>query len=350
MYIKDVDMALEDWNFKVRNKLPYEVKLSLTETRVIDFNRALGCSVYVSFSGGLDSTLVLHLVRKYLGDDVPAVFVDTGLEFPEIREFVKKCEKTYGNIITIRPEISHKEILSRYGYPFVSKETAAKIRKLRHGNLSDRYRNYLLNGDERGKLGRCPVKWQYLADKDFPVEVSEKCCYYLKEKPLLKYQKETGYKPFIGITQDESFMRARKYAKTGCNVLTGKHIQSKPIGFWNKDDVLRYIVENNVEYCSIYGDIIQNAKGKYITTGEQRTGCMYCLFGVHLEEEPNRIQRLADSHPAIYDYIMRGGQIGEDGVIRPYKGLGYRRLQEPLGINLEPFAQMSLFDDKESGI
>ncbi|MBE6747513.1 MAG: aminotransferase V [Ruminococcaceae bacterium] len=344
MYIQDVDTKLKDWDFKQRYLLPYDIKLNLTETRIIDFNRRV--DTYISFSGGLDSTLVLHLVRKHIGEHIPAVFVDTGLEIPEIRNWVKRCEEIYGNIIILKPKLSHQEILSKYGYPFVSKETAAKIRKLRHGNLSERYRNYLINGDERGKLGRCPVKWQHLADKDFPVEVSEKCCNFLKESPLISYQRQTGRYPYIGITQDESFMRRRQYERTGCLVLEGGKIQCKPLGFWNKNDVLRYYVENRLEYCPIYGDIVLNAKGEYITTGEQRTGCMYCLFGIHLEQEPNRIQRLHETHPDIYEYIMRGGDIGEDGVIRPTPkyGLGYRKLQEPLGINLEPMAQTSLFD------
>ena len=340
MYIQDVDLKLKDWDFKSRKYLPYEVKLSLSETRIIDFNRMF--PTYVSFSGGLDSTVLLHMVRKHLGDSIPAVFCDTGLEFPELREFVERANDIYGNIEIIHPKMSFLEVLKRYGYPFPSKEVAQGIRKLRHGNLCDRYRNYLLNGDERGKIGMIPKRWQYL--KDVPIDVSEKCCDVMKKQPFARYEKEhNDCKPFIGITQDESFQRARQYARTGCNVFEGNHPQSKPLGFWTKQDILRYVSENNLEYCSVYGDIKKSSDDTYYNTGEARTGCMFCLFGIHMEEYPNRIQRLANSHPQIYDYIMRGGRYDENGILRPESGLGYRKLQDTFRIDLEPFEQTTLF-------
>lgn len=338
MYIQDVDLKLKDWDFKMRKYLPYEVKLSLSETRIIDFNRMY--PTYVSFSGGLDSTVLLHMVREYLGADIPAVFCDTGLEFPELKSFVAKANQIYGNVITVKPKMSFVEVLQKYGYPFPSKEVAQSIRKLRHGNLCDRYRNYLLNGDERGKIGMIPKRWQYL--KDASVEVSEKCCDIMKKQPFAQYEKETDRKPFIGITQDESFRRERQYARTGCNVFDGKHPQSKPLGFWTKQDILRYVKENNLEYCSVYGEINQIDDEHYYNTGEARTGCMFCLFGVHMEQHPNRIQRLAETHPQIYDYIMRGGKYDENGILRPDKGLGYRKLQDTFGLDLEPFEQTTL--------
>lgn len=338
MYIQDVDLKLKDWDFKMRKYLPYEVKLSLSETRIIDFNRMY--PTYVSFSGGLDSTVLLHMVREYLGTDIPAVFCDTGLEFPELKSFVARANQIYGNVITVKPKMSFVEVLQKYGYPFPSKEVAQSIRKLRHGNLCDRYRNYLLNGDERGKIGMIPKRWQYL--KDASVEVSEKCCDIMKKQPFAQYEKETDRKPFIGITQDESFRRERQYARTGCNVFNGKHPQSKPLGFWTKQDILRYVKENNLEYCSVYGEINKIDDEHYYNTGEARTGCMFCLFGVHMEQHPNRIQRLAETHPQIYDYIMRGGKYDENGILRPDKGLGYRKLQDAFGLDLEPFEQTTL--------
>ena len=95
----------------------------------------------------------MHLVRK-LYPDIPAVFIDTGLEFPEIKEFAL----SQPNVIKLRPKMSFRQVIETYGYPLVSKQEAAKIRKLRHSNISDKYRNYLLNGDERGKYGMLSKK------------------------------------------------------------------------------------------------------------------------------------------------------------------------------------------------
>lgn len=297
MYIQDIDLKLKDWAFAQRKGLPYDLKLLLSERRIRDWYSHWQGDVYISFSGGLDSTILLHMVRKFC-PDVEAVFCDTGLEYPELKQFVKK----FDNVTTLRPEISFRDVIKKYGYPLVSKETAAKIRKLRHGNLSERYRNYLLHGDERGKLGKLAEKWKFLLDA--PFDTSEKCCDVMKKKPFKKFHKETGKYPYLGITQDEGFQRQRQYEKTGCNVYDANAPKGQPLGFWTKQDVLRYAVENNIEICSVYGDIVCE-NGVYRTTGVQRTGCMFCAFGCHLEKYPNRFQQMQTTHPQLYAYCMK---------------------------------------------
>lgn len=275
MFIKEDDLKLNEWQFSQRKFLPYEIKTRLAETRIKEWYENWNGQVYLSYSGGLDSTALLHMIRKTVGEEVPAVFSNTGLEFPEIVRFVRKAS---GEFLEIYPRdkkgkrISFKQVVSEYGFPLISKETALKIQKLRHGKLSDRYRNYLLNGDERGKFGVLAKKWQFLINTEF--DTSEKCCHIMKKNPFKQYEKESGRKTYIGTTQDEGFMRARLYAHTGCNVYDGKTIKSQPLGPWNRQDVLRYIVENDVEICSVYGDIRKSPNGLYYTTGEQRTGCM----------------------------------------------------------------------------
>jgi hypothetical protein len=78
--------------------------------------------VYVSFSGGKDSTVLLNLVREDY-PNVRAVFVDTGLEYPEIRQFVK----TFDNVEWLKPKMTFKNVVEKYGYPFISKEVSEKV-------------------------------------------------------------------------------------------------------------------------------------------------------------------------------------------------------------------------------
>ena len=108
---------------KMRQALPLEAKISMTKLRIREFVQEFGTDgVYVSFSGGKDSTVLLHLVRE-IYPDVPAVFVDTGLEYPEIREFVK----TFDNVEWLKPKMTFKQVIEKYGYPFISKETSEAV-------------------------------------------------------------------------------------------------------------------------------------------------------------------------------------------------------------------------------
>ena len=320
MYIQDIDLQLNDWQFSQRKNLPYELKLRLTKKRIEDWYSYYQSDVYISFSGGLDSTVLLHIIRNHLYNDIPAVFCDTKLEYPELVEFVK----TFEYVEIIEPDMNFKKVILEYGYPIISKETAAKVRKLRHGDLSPKYRNYLLHGDERGKLGKLADKWKFLIDA--PFDTSEKCCDIMKKKPFKKYHKKTGRYPFIGITQDEGFQRQRQYEKTGCNVYDANSPKSQPMGFWTHQDVLRYVVENKVEICSVYGEIKQDTAGNYYTTGEQRTGCMFCAFGSHLEKEPNRFQRMEKTHPKLHNYCVRPVSQG---------GLGMAKILEYINVEWE---------------
>ena len=103
--------------------LPLNIKVSMTKDRIRQWINHFGEEgVYVSFSGGKDSTVLLHIVRETY-PDVKAVFVDTGLEYPEIREFVK----TFDNVEWLRPKMNFKQVIQKYGYPFFSKEISGAI-------------------------------------------------------------------------------------------------------------------------------------------------------------------------------------------------------------------------------
>jgi len=110
-------------DLKMRQALPLDIKVSMTQQRIREWINEFGVEgVYVSFSGGKDSTVLLHLVRE-MYPDVPAVFVDTGLEYPEIREFVR----TFDNVEWLKPKMNFKQVIQKYGYPFISKEVSGAI-------------------------------------------------------------------------------------------------------------------------------------------------------------------------------------------------------------------------------
>ena len=99
---------------------PLEKKIIMTRQRIREWVEHYGENgVYVSFSGGKDSTVLLDIVRKDY-PNIPAVFVDTGLEYPEIREFVKG----YDNVVWLKPKMNFRQVIEKYGYPFISKEVS----------------------------------------------------------------------------------------------------------------------------------------------------------------------------------------------------------------------------------
>ena len=109
-------------------------KVLLTQARIVEFYGGYHPGMYygdayVSFSGGKDSTVLLDIARK-IYPEIPAVFSNTGLEYPEIRRFAK----SHDNVEVVQPKIPFNEVISRYGYPLIGKEVAEAIyyaRKIR---------------------------------------------------------------------------------------------------------------------------------------------------------------------------------------------------------------------------
>jgi 3'-phosphoadenosine 5'-phosphosulfate sulfotransferase (PAPS reductase)/FAD synthetase len=380
--------------------LPLSLKVRLTQQRIREWVNHYGTDgVYVSFSGGKDSTVLLHIVRGMYGDKIPGVFVDTGLEYPEIRDFVK----TYENIVWLKPKKNFRDIIKDYGYPFIGKEVAERVhyaqrylswyeknnggvtgekeptqygltdllglRTHEHGvkndiRLADEVIQEFIDTGGRGTyklkqlygISTAPdgkpaprfnfVRWKTLAICPYPI--SDQCCDVMKKAPTKKYGKESGRVPITAQMTCESRLRQSTWLQVGCNAFDAKKPVSNPMSFWLEQDVLRYLKENNIPIAKPYGEIVKDDEvagqmdladfgimetgtQKLKTTGCKRTGCVFCGFGCHLEEEGNgRFLRLKQTHPKLYQYIMKPWDEG---------GLGYKEvidwINEHCNVNIE---------------
>lgn len=179
-----------------------ERKIQVTQTRLIEWYQKFEGKVYVSFSGGKDSTVLLHIARQ-LYPDIEAVFVDTGLEYPEIREFVK----TFDNVTWLKPEINFHDVIKTYGYPMISKEVSRYISVARRCPNGKTAMKFNANNPHDAKYGGrySVVKWNKLTDSEIPI--SHKCCDVMKKKPVKKYEKANGSKAILATMATESKVR-----------------------------------------------------------------------------------------------------------------------------------------------
>ena len=270
-----------------RQKLALDAKIMLSKNRIKEWYEHFNGEVYVSFSGGKDSTVLLHLVRS-IYPEVKAVYVNTGLEYPEINEFVK----TIDNVEMIRPEMNFIKVIEKYGYPVVSKNVSRYVRDLQNPTDKNQKTRDLRMGllPDKSNVGVLSKKWRFLVNA--PFKCSEQCCDVMKKKPIRDFEKRTKMKSFVGMMAEESMTRTLKLGKTGCNSFNQKKPQSNPLSFWTTEDIWKYLKQFNVPYCNIYD------------TGVKRTGCMFCMFGVQMEKEPNRFQQMEKTHPQLHNYCM----------------------------------------------
>jgi 3'-phosphoadenosine 5'-phosphosulfate sulfotransferase (PAPS reductase)/FAD synthetase len=267
-----------------RQNWTLEQKIDHAVAVVSTFIEKVRNNIFVSYSGGKDSSVMLDIIRRFVDKTVPAVFCNTGNEYPEVVQFVRQTD----NVTVIRPEINIRQIIDKYGFPLISKEQSQYIRQAKHTH-SEKLRNIRLHGSING-IGKIAERWKFLIDA--PFDVSEKCCDLLKKKPFKKFNKETGLYPAIGTMAGESRLRFQKWLKYGCNSFETGMIASYPLSIWTEANIWEYIRKFNLPYSPIYD------------MGIRRTGCLCCGFGCHIKGD-RRFYFLKEYKPKIYEYFMQ---------------------------------------------
>ena len=366
---------------------PLSVKVRMTARRIDDWVSEFGeDGVYLSFSGGKDSTVLAHIVRMVCGyKDIPLVFVDVPTQYPELKQFAM----TFDNLEILKPKISFAEVCSKYGFPLFSKEISStvyearkyfeKLDELRKQNKfltnertipyayrvadlvgMDRRRNkdgeqyknlktgnipnitsrtkmllgvypHRENGVETDEYSNMYDRSKYLFMLEAKFDIGSQCCSLMKKEPVHAYFRKTGRKPITAQMASESKLRTQKWLQNGCNGFDLKIPTSNPMSFWTEQDVLLYIKENNLPICSVYGKVVTDYESMgqcknqmsfadfgifdkerplLKTTGCQRTGCVLCGFGCHLEKE-SRYLRLKETHPKFHNllYILKNNGV-----------------------------------------
>jgi len=329
-----VDRKIAD--FMAKQKQPYEFKIRYAEMRAREFyeecgRRDLNCHVSV---GGLDSITLLVFLRK-IGIDVPAISV-SGLEDKSIQ----RVHEALG-VENVKSYRSKVDVIRKFGFPVLSKEIAGKIMLLQNPSEKNRTVRHAIITGETGEYGgnrtgtrmQLPRKWlerfggadeegRALGYRAAPFKVSDRCCYYLKEKPCDDWAKAHNSVPYLGLMASEGGRREKALMMHGCNYFGETTIRSAPFAIFDRQDVLRLAVELDVPVPEIYGRIVREPSGKLRTTKAQRTGCSMCGFGIHLDKRPHTFDLLYDRNPKEWDFWMNTVGWGE---VLDYIGVPWRQ-------------------------
>lgn len=246
-------------------------------------------NLFLSFSGGKDSSVLKHIVQQ-LYPDIRVVFSNTTNEHSEVLAYVKQ----FPEVETVLPKMSFTQVLKKTGFPLISKENSQKIYEVKN-TQSRTLRKNRLNGDRKGN-GKLSSRWRFIAEQDF--DLSASCCKILKKDPLEKFSKESGLKPIIALMSGES--RLRMQLSLYGNDNNGKVYPFLRTG-WTDEDIWAYANLYNLRFAECYYSRTING---VLIPARDRTGCKYCRFGSTLEAQ-DRFDEYKITSPKQYARIMR---------------------------------------------
>lgn len=266
---------------------------------------------YISFSGGKDSTVLHYLIDEAIpNNEIPRVYINTGIEYHEIRMFVKKLVENDSRFVIFNSNINVSKMLKEKGYPFKSKEHSHKLSMFKRNGLKAKTIKYYL--DENNNF-KCPKKLMYQFTDEFDLKVSDKCCYELKKHPIQRYEKQSERSvAILGLRMNEGGQRANH---KGCVVFDSSHElkKFKPLNPCSNEFIDWYIESRNIELCRLY----------YPPFNFKRTGCKGCPYAIGLQNELEIMEKFFPSERKQCELIWKP-------IYQEYRRIGYRlkRIEE----------------------
>ena len=265
---------------------------------------------YIAFSGGKDSTTLHYLIDMAIPNNkIPRVFIDTGIEYNFIREFVKELSNNDERIILIKPSQPIKQVLENYGYPFKSKQHSRLLNYYQSNGLKSRaVRVYLgldVTRNNYKSYRPCPEILKYQFNENFKLKVSDKCCQKLKKDPIYKWAKDNNKTINItGIRAEEGGNRIYSNCIISKN---GKIEKFNPLIKVDENFINWFIKTYNVKLCKLY----------YPPYNFIRTGCKGCPYALKISEELKTINYLLPNE-------LKQCEIIWEPVYKEYRRIGYR--------------------------
>ena len=300
----------------------YELMLNdrIAKIKAINEQHDLENNAYISYSGGKDSVVLSHLIDMALpNNQIPRLFLNTGIEYSDIVKFVKKQAEKDKRIVILNVGVNIKEMLNENGYPFKSKQHSHNLEIYYHHKNDDDYtlslKRYLGIVESSTKF-RCPKSLMYQFTKEFKLHCSDKCCFKLKKEPAHKWAKENNKSiTLTGMRKAEGGQRA----SIGCVVTDkdNKLVKFHPLLVVDDEFEQELIKRENVELCRLY----------YSPFNFKRTGCKGCPFNLDLQEQLNKMDILLPSEKKQCELIWKP-------IYQEYRKLGYRLNERPNQLTL----------------
>lgn len=279
----------------------------IAKIKAINEQYDLENNAYISFSGGKDSTILHYLFDIAIPNNkIPRVFINTGIEYIDIVNFVKELSLNDDRFVIIKPSQSIKTVLEEYGYPFKSKEHSKLLSLYQNGSKNSQWLiNYL--SDEKKTKYQCPKVLKYQFSDEFKIKITSNCCEKLKKQPVSKWEKANNkHIAITGMRKEEGGHRANIQ---GC-ILTDKQGKLKrfhPLIVVNEEWENKFIEKYKIMLCRLY----------YPPFKFKRTGCKGCPYSLNLQEQLNIMERYLPEEKKNCEIIWKP-------IYEEYRRIGYR--------------------------